>query len=58
MLTYSSLHAESAMRAWQAVINRTSLSKFPIEEAKRQLAVTKQLLDTAANEEKAEPPLT
>ena len=40
-------HAAMAIEAWEAVINRTGVSRFPIEKAERELELAKQLLEVA-----------
>ena len=40
-------HAGMAIEAWEAVINRTGASRFPIEKARKELELAKQLLEIA-----------
>ena len=40
-------HAGMAMHAWKCIIDRTGLSRFPIEAAKAQLDIAKQLFENA-----------
>lgn len=47
LLTASRFHAARAVTAWETVIQRTGVSKFPIAQAQIQLKVAKALLEKA-----------
>ena len=51
-------HAAMAVRAWEAVINRTGISRYPIDKATVELEAGNELLtaaDKAIDDEKQSP---